>query len=234
MSRTNPMAPGTLRPALALLCAGLFISASAPIMAIGDACDHATTIGLHTTQRHYADAAVQCFDIYVPESGILLLEVTVPAATQAEPRLDFHGSADGLPRHQYLERLPASLLLEIREAGTYRLGVRAQDPRLPLGEYRLQSGVAAVQFTTKEGDPEEDEPDPDPIVANPFEPSGIPSELCARTQADDHGDSSWCASTLRFGQEVTAVIGDEGSDDDDFFSFILTDLQTVRIESEAD
>jgi len=233
MSRINPTAPRILRSTLALLCGGLFLSSSAPATAIGDACVHRAVIGLDTTQRHFADAAVQCFDIYVPESGLLMLEVTVPAAAQTEPRLDFHGPfGHGLQVKQYLERLPAGLLVEIRRPGTYRLGVHAQDPEQPLGEYRLRSGFAAVPFT-KEGDPEEDEPDPDPqpIPGKAFEASRILSELCSRSQTDEHGDSLWCASPLGLGQEVKAEIGNEWGDDDDFFTFLLTDMETVRIES---
>jgi len=226
----------------------LVIVSSGSVVALDhhdDYCARATSIHLGTTVRYFADATaeVQCFETYVPSAGMLMLDVSVPAAAQVEPGIEFYGQLCDAPEDSpapfiYVERWATNMLLAIRTPGSYLFCVGAQDPELVLGEYRLTSGFSVVPVT-KGGDPEEDEPDPDPAPAPAPAPvvvvgSSSPfvlHDVCRRNVADDHGDTFRCATPLGLGEEVSAEIRSDWGDDDDLFTFVLEELRTVRIET---
>jgi hypothetical protein len=120
-----------------------------------------------------------CFETYLPSAGLLMLEVTVPDAAQIEPRLDFLGRrCDGWEGHresfEYQARLANSVLVEVRGAGNYLFCVTAQDPAEKLDDFKLVNGFATLGL--EKGDPDESEPEPDPLVGTAGFDKGDPDE----------------------------------------------------------
>ncbi|MEM1204621.1 MAG: hypothetical protein AAGN66_15440 [Acidobacteriota bacterium] len=103
-----------------------------------------------------------CHDVYLPTEGWLVAEAVAEVGSSSPLRLD----TAGLFQRHRLHRLAASTAVEVAEAGWIRLRVSPQDPRSPLGAYRLVTafGAGGPAGTGREGDPGEDEPDPDPIT----------------------------------------------------------------------
>ncbi|MEM9598526.1 MAG: hypothetical protein AAGD06_29950 [Acidobacteriota bacterium] len=103
-----------------------------------------------------------CHDVYLPTEGWLLAEAVDEVGSSSPLRLD----TAGLFQRHRLHRLAASTAVEVAEAGWIRLRVSPQDPRSPLGAYRLVTafGAGGPAGTGREGDPGEDEPDPDPVT----------------------------------------------------------------------
>ena len=94
----------------------------------------------------------------------------------------------------------------------------------------------------KTGDPAEDEPDPDPFADGCFRKTGDPAEdepdpdplsgsQCHSTEVDDHGDTLTCATPLRLGDRTGGEISNDWGDDEDVFTFVLTELAAVEIET---
>ncbi len=147
-----------------------------PAVAFADNCQDATFIDLNTSFRSHGNGAAtpECFETHLPSTGYLVLEANVPSDASAEPVLDFRGPCDPSLRQTFLyqDRSAAGMLLEIREAGTYSFCVASQDPAQILGRYQIANGFAPLAFFKE--NPDEDEPEPDPLV---FDPS------CPATQA---------------------------------------------------
>lgn len=191
-----------------------------------------------------------CFEIYVPSAGSLLVEAS-DALSSVELRLDFAGRlcdgepCGGAPAWRWLERHASGGVVEVREAGMHRICASAQDAELPVYEVKLLSGFAPG-WIAKDGNPEEEEPDPDPTPfkdGNPEEEEPDPDpfsaeprrfgEICRRMAEDDHGDVMACASRLELGETVRAELGDGREEDDDVFSFVLDELRTVQVTVEG-
>ncbi len=156
-----------------MFLAPLFILMASSSEALGgknDGCPNVTTIGLNTTTRgvYFIDHQPQCFEAFAP-GGIMFLDAAVSSQTAADAKLAFHGRildgiADNRSGFVYLERSAASMLIEIRVPGSYLFCVTAQDPEHQLAEFKLKNGfVSGAVLGTKDGDPEEDEPPPDPF-----------------------------------------------------------------------
>jgi hypothetical protein len=200
------------------------------------------------SRRVVSSPEPQCFETYAPAAGILVAEVSVPAWSQAEPRLDLLGRNESAPQEgiaelAYLERSPGSAVVDVRVPGDYLVCVDAQQPELSLEGYKVAIGFAAVRPANapavKGGDPEEDEPDPDtdPLRLDCSDRSTARRavrDLCRLSLADDHGDTMQCASPVRPGRELSAEIRNGLGDDDDFFVFALEELRTVRIGTTGD
>ncbi len=131
-------------------------------------CGDPTAIELNTTIRTIGADEPQCFAAYVGSAGILWIDVSIPGPDLVQPRLEFPGPNCDRPRTDegegfaYMERLAASMWLEIRAPGNYSFCVAAQDPRQRLAEYKVR--VAYVESPAREPSYlTEDEPDPEPF-----------------------------------------------------------------------
>lgn len=85
-------------------------------------------------------------------------------------------------------------------------------------------------FTGRDGclktDPDEDEPEPDPFTDMRPTLEGV----CQQMRMDDHGDALGCATPIRLGQGIQAMIRSDLGHDQDFFTFRVEELTTVRVE----
>jgi len=209
-----------------------------------------STVSAEVLHSYPTAGEPSCFEIYVPAAGALLVEATDPGSS-VDLRLDFHGRLCGdepcedAHAWRWLERHAAGGVVEVQEAGIHRLCAGAQDAELPLYEVKLLSGFAPA-WIAKDGNPNEEEPDPDPTPlkdGNPNEEepdpdplsieSGRFGEICRRMAEDDHGDVMACASRMELGDTVRAELGDGWNDDDDVFSFVLDELRTVHLTVEG-
>ncbi len=235
----------TLRAVL-VCCALPFFSAEDTVATRNtpNPCAWAIPIGLDSTVRSAGSTAEpQCYAAYVPQPGSLLLDVGVPGWARIEPRLELFGqSCADLARERngivYRDRSATGAVLEVREPGTYLLCIDAQDPSESLGEYKLRTGFVAVPLD-RGGDPEEDEPEPDPKHLEYGSLDGVLKrpdleKLCRKDAADDHSATPHCATPLRMRQSTVAEIRNDWGDDEDYFSFVLDKLQTVQIEATGD
>ncbi len=233
------------------LCAVLITLSSSSVTALESNdrnCAKANLIHHDDVVRQLADsvAGPQCFETYLPSAGVLTLDAMAPIRAQAEPRFVLSSQNCGSLAETddlsfvYLERTATNMILEIRQPGSLSFCVDSQDPEESLGDYALRIGFAPSAFEKNGEDPEEEEPDPEPMTY-PNYPSIHPSvsspalrDICRRNTADDHGDTFLCASPLRLGQEVNAEIWDAWGGDDDVFTFALEELTTVHVETSGD
>ncbi len=210
--------------------------------------ESATVIELNTDLRAVGSDAmpVQCYKAYVDLPGNLSINVSVLGPSPVEPRLDFFSQASTGPpligpSFTYIERYAGSMWLEIRAPGTYLFCVAAQDPLFRLDEYKLTNSFVSG-LGLKNGDPDEEEPDPysRPVASGeaPIATDarlwdrrlyGVLALMCRSGEVDDHGDTVACATTLDPGDALTGEIWNDWGDDQDFFAFRLTELQTVEI-----
>jgi hypothetical protein len=191
-----------------------------------------------------------CIDLTLASPGTLLVEALAAMSSPAEPRLDVYADEPGESLHWPL-RQAAGGVVEVVAAGNYRVCVQAQDSERELGSVRITTGFAASALL-KDGDPTEDEPDPDPLLSDPgcraasFSKDGDPTEdepdpdpltsapgsdakICRQLARDDHSDVLTCASLLRPGASTRAELSDGWNEDYDVFFFILNELRTVRV-----
>ncbi len=195
-----------------------------------------------------------CYRIATPDAGLLMLDVTVPAGTSAEPLLTLTagscGAGTGFGEAGKLGSLaatPSQRLVRVAGARDLLVCVGAQDPLLRLDDYRLETAFLA----RSKDEPIEVEPDglaatgcggwdkDEPIEVEPDGlalPPDVVAALCRETQRDDHGDLVACATRLELGRVVAGEIGNPWGDDQDVFAFELTAPGTVRlwISGEAD
>ncbi len=220
-------------------------------------CDSALSIETNFVLRGSAQLSTEneCFTAEVLSAGTWMLDLDVLRDSAAAPRIELHGrrcdSSGSGQSFQYREKLANSLLVDIYEPGHYTFCVAAQDPLQPLGDYRLTGGFAATNL--RKNDPDEDQPEPDPFAGcqqsasfvfkddpdedqpepDPFASPGTTCRelygLCQLSLTDDHGDTLRCATPVLTGQVVTAEIRNQWGDDDDYFTFTLKDLASVRI-----
>ena len=142
---------------------GAFIWPASGSAATADAlCANAQPITLDETVRGAGRSAGEpdCFRVETPAGGLLMLDVSVPGAAVAEPRL---GVLQGCPGNEtkglsVIGRTAASLVVAGKAAVSFVACVGAQDPRLELGDYKLRTAFAET------GKTEPIEADPDGLI----------------------------------------------------------------------
>ncbi len=221
-----------------------------PLRQPASLCAGATPLPINSTERidGSEDEIGRTFQMDVGSAGLLTLDVAVPGLSPAEPILGpvfSCGGKDLAAPVSVIERAASGRVLEVTP-GTYAFRVGARDPRLRLAEYKLRLAFVEGPPAVKSGDPNEDEPDPEPLVADCGEKSGDPNEdepdpepltgpmldeLCLQGEVDDHGDTAACATPLALSRSVQGEIGNDWGDDEDYFLFVLSALRTVEIET---
>ena len=75
----------------------------------------------------------------------------------------------------------------------------------------------------------------EPNASEPLSPRGLvrqaSRELCRQLIEDDHGDVRICASSLQPGHEAKGFIHNSWADDHDLFAFLITEAQTIFLET---
>lgn len=170
----------------------------------------------------------ECFQAFLTMSGEIRLDVTSVDPDGADARLDFFSDEARL-RHA----TATSLAVDIHNAGDAEVCVRVQDPRRALPEYKLRVAFNAVA-ESKDGDPAEEEIDPNPIVYLPED------SACRFANSDDHGDVRSCATPLEIGTPLRRIsaqgeLANGWGDDEDTFVFVVgpAERPTVAITVEA-
>ena len=187
----------------------------------------------------------QCFTLDLGRPGKLLLAVSTDVeARVAQPRLDVFECSDSAPSSvRVRDRWVSSWLGEITAAARVAVCIDSQDPAGHLGSFKLTS-VFAEQLWAKDGHPDEDEPEPDGLIAGRLltkdghpdedepEPDGWVADqgLCRAAAIDDHSDLFRCATPLVPGEVLEAEIRNAWGDDQDVFALRLDELATVRVE----
>ena len=197
-----------------------------------------------------------CFRLEVPAAGVVMLDVVVPGAAHASPRLGLASCAETAGFH-VLGRTPGHTLLQAETGGELTFCVGAQDPRHRLGAYKLRTVFAAREGEDTLENPEEIEAEPEgailpaPTAPTPAgldrmenpeeieaEPEGFrlaPSPALCRTSAlDDHADVPACATLLHLGEMMRGRIANAWGDDHDLFAFDLLEEGTVRLRIAGD
>lgn len=202
---------------------------------------------LRTYEIAAGDAAL--FEVDAPAAGLLVVEASTPAGTDAEPRLALFGedcrpaTPDGV---RVVARWISAMVVEVDAPGVYRFAVAAQDPREPLAEVAFTTRFAdvstlcggAVLKTMAEPEPDPDmlafcaektmaEPEPDPDMLR----AGLDT-LCPHTWGDRHGDVLACATPIVPGKPVSGGLG--WDDDVDVFTFTVATQGTVVVGTEGD
>ncbi len=134
-----------------------------------------------STARYYETDAQRCFEIYLEESGYLMINVSSPLLSRVEPRLYFANDTRTLltassDEHRTITKTATFVLLEIRRSGSYAFRVGTQDPRDKLSEFKLRTAWVEIQ-SEKGNDPLEIEPDPDPFAADCVANGNDPLEI---------------------------------------------------------
>ncbi len=152
------------------ILAGMPASAAVTFDGAGDLCATAVPVDVNSSLRIFAsEAAMRTFQIEVPFPGMLTLDVAVQGFAPAEAQLGYLGWACGGPAAEedafrVIRQSATSLVVAVRVPGSYLVGVAAQDPLLPLGEFKLRTGFLSetIDGDLKDEDEGEDEPDPNP------------------------------------------------------------------------
>ncbi len=201
-------------------------------------CDTVARIPLDAVVRNAG--AQECYAVEAFSPGLLAIELSPTGHGGVETRLGDFAPLCGSPDVKHasfdtLERLANRQLLAVRTPGTYRFCVSAQDPEEPPESSKLIALFLAA-WATKDGDPREEEPDPDLMVQDPIATAVYERfrGACGALAADDHGDTFLCATPLELGGEVKGEIWNVWGDDEDLFVFQLDELTTVRVEATAD
>jgi len=220
-----------------------------PLMASGQVekgiCDGATVVPLNTTLRNQGDLATAShfFKLEIPLPGLLNLDVAVPGFAEVEAKIGLLGRGCG-DLHVFtddstlIEQTPTRLVLLAETPTTYVLRVAAQDPRRPLGRYKLTTRFVPAeildrpmgsQLVDKGGESDDEielEPNGLTLGTELFSPE---SEQCRSGEVDDHGDTFTCATPLRLGTKVVGEIRNRWGDDGDLFFFTLSEPRTVHL-----
>ena len=209
-------------------------------------CSDAELLVLDTTFRGYDDGR-RCYRLDVPSPGVLAVDASAPGSPKAEPRLVFLGGgfdADpGAMRHRVVQETPRGVVVELGEPGTLFVLVGPEDPAQPLVGYKFRTAFAALVPTK---DVDEDDEDGSEIKSL-RKPTADPADrwlaaLCRRSdefgadrfsESDDHADTPLCATPLELGGSVSGTIDNAAGDDEDFFTFVVDELRSVRIDATA-
>ncbi len=197
---------------------------------------------LHVFRRS-GGVGEECFQAFLTASGEMRIDVTSVDPDGADARLDFF-SGEARLRHA----TATSLAVDVHSAGDAEVCVRVQDPRRVLPEYKLRVAFTAVA-ESKDGDPAEEEIDPDPKDGDPAEEEIDPDPVvllpddnaCRFPRSDDHGDVRSCATPLEIGTPLrgTSIHGELANcwgDDEDTFVFVVgpAERPTVAVTVEAE
>lgn len=211
---------------IGILCVISFQPAYASVR---NACANAAPLELNGSHRSYGAGGIDFFEVDVPTSGYLMVQIVVPLDAAA-PKVGLLGEDCRSPvtKSTASATFATGFVLKVREPGAYRFGVAAQDSRLRLGRYKVMTGfVSKSDLSVDPGGQSTEDPDPQP------EPIGLKS-LCHPSPGDDHGDVFLCASTLMPGASRKGTLTNSWNDDRDVFTFTLTEWQTVEIEASGD
>ncbi len=231
---------------------GLFLTTSSA-SAFEPTCINTTSMPLNTSFRsdEQIPGSSRFFELEVPAAGLVTLDVATPLTDEIEAKLGFFGRGCSEPSPfsnelDVIEQAPSRLAWIADAPGTYVFAVAAQDPRNPLGRYKLTAGFVAVEALDRQSfdrrrekdgeDDDELELEPDAKTALPGGPWVLDSaplspawQLCRQLEIDDHGDIFACATRLRPGSEVAGEISNAWGDDQDLFLFALTETRTVEV-----
>ncbi len=144
------------------LTALIFLSAAAA-SASSNYCSNAPLIGLDETLRAEGRQAGEpdCYRLQTPAAGLLMLDLAVPGAATAEPRIGLLGSRAA--RIDVIERSAAHLLVSSDGPRELTVCAGAEDPREALGEFKLRTTF--LELDTLGGyKVEQAEADPDPFA----------------------------------------------------------------------
>ncbi len=255
MSRHSEKLPSKIRWA-GVLALTLTLTSTAPVTA-SDTCPMAVDRAAVSNSRETVMPPGErfCYATDLPAGGDWLLDAGTDNLALSELRLEILGptcefgkAATGSFRVRH--RSAAAALVEIREPGRHLFCVAARDPQRRVDGFRL---TTAFSSWPSKGNPDEDEPDPDPIVEPGGKPRWLTAEpapasaaanaasrhLCGRLLADDHGDVAGCATDLVPGPPLAAVLGNthgdprsaDPRDDVDFFRLAVHDWVTVAVET---
>ncbi len=219
-------------------------------------CGDAVPVDLNSTLRGHGVEASRSvlLEMEIPSPGIVTLDVSAPAPAAAEPSLGLFGSDRGVPTPGrgvvIVQRFLNHMVLAVRDPGTYVFRLAAQDPLLPLQEYKIRTGFMTLDLSDIadwEKDDDVIEIDPDQVSTPPPDSFTSPSRFARQClsfqgspeELDDHSDTFPCATPLSPGDEVTAELGNGWGDDHDVFRFVLggshgSDLWRVRLGTTGD
>jgi hypothetical protein len=241
------------------LSALLVLSATVTASASSPHCANALPIDLDETVRGDSRQIGEpdCFRLQTPTAGLLMLDLAVPGAAAAEPRLGLLRCARS-GRVDVIDQSASYLLVASDAPRDLAVCVGAQDPGLALGAYKLRTafvstggpGTRKAEEVEAEPDPfaggitkaEEVEAEPDPFTGGitkaeevEAEPDPFASDplgaMCLAQESDDHSDSLLCATPVALGRDARGEIDNDWGDDQDVFVFELTAARTVRIET---
>lgn len=116
------------------------------------------------TVSHFAFES-RCFKSQVPSQGLLMVEVTPSDSSTSRPELHSFGRYEHFSTageaFTFLERSSGRMLLEIRSPGSFLFCVAAGVTEDSFEGYAVTTGFVSFSFG-KEGDPKEEELEPDP------------------------------------------------------------------------
>ena len=152
--------------AVGLGLAASFLLSSATLAHDQTRCPEARFVEVGETLRPGPALGRSCYETLLPNPGRLAIEVAVPSHALVEPevRSDETCADFDAARVSELGRRSADhLLLAVASPGSYRFCIAAQDPLAVLGESVIRMAfAAATEDSAKEGNPEEEEVDPNP------------------------------------------------------------------------
>ncbi len=130
---------------------GLFLTTSSA-SAFEPTCINTTSMPLNTSFRsdEQIPGSSRFFELEVPAAGLVTLDVATPLTDEIEAKLGFFGRGCSEPSPfsnelDVIEQAPSRLAWIADAPGTYVFAVAAQDPRNPLGRYKLTAGFVAVE-----------------------------------------------------------------------------------------
>ncbi|MCP4644057.1 MAG: hypothetical protein GY851_26680 [bacterium] len=175
--------------------------------------------GFHRVLRRPGGVPEECFPAYLAAVGTLYLDATLHDPDAPALRLDFNGEG------RLLDATASSLTVEIPAAGNVEVCASADDPRRLLADYKLHV-VFTNAVEVKDGDPMEEEIDPDPLRFVP-EHDGCATD-------DDHGNVRGCATPLDLDAEVHAELLNQHFDDEDTFAVFVGEGERPAVEITID
>jgi hypothetical protein len=115
-----------------------------------ETCAGATILPLNASVRSRGgfETRPHFFRLRLPAAGLVSLEVAVPGSAEVEATLrTFGGACDdpGQAQLAVVDQTATGLVLTTETPGTYLFAVAAQDPRSPLGDYRITAGFVAAE-----------------------------------------------------------------------------------------
>jgi hypothetical protein len=227
-----------------ILWLGVLALAFAPATPVhaDDICPAAVDRAAVSSSRETALAPGErlCYATDLSTAGDWLLDAAAGNLAPAELRLEILGrscesGATGTRSFRVRHRTAAAALVAVREPGRYLFCVTPRDPQRGIDSYRL---TTAFSPGLSKGNPDEDEPDPDPMAP----PGGDPRLLtsgssvawrgpCRHLSGGDRATVAGCATDLLLGRPVTGVLDDSRGNDVHVFRLAVDDWVTVAVET---